>query len=261
MFRRREAPRFGAALVMSVALAAGTVSVAPREGRAQAGPRAGAAANAGIDQAIAAFEAHDYERALRLFQDAYVARHDPALLFNVAATLERLNRLNEAVDALQTYLSRADNAEGRHIAQERLDALRARIASSAPPPTEAVSSPPPASIAPPPERHRPAGSIVPGVIVGGIGVAAVAAGAIVFALAPDPGLERSVQSEQAYRDASHASDTQRVVGAIVGGVGVAAIVAGVVLIVTSRGHSSVDRARIFIAPDAAGASIGVVHEF
>jgi hypothetical protein len=250
--------------LVSVSMAAvlGVVSVSARNAHAQAATSRAAPSDP-TAQAIAAFEAHDYERALRLFQDAYVAHRDPALLFNIAATLERLDRLGEAVDALQTYLARAHNPEGERLAEERLSALRARIAASSAPPA-ATSSVSPTSRSPSStSRATPAPrNLVPGIVVGGIGVAAVAAGAVVFALASDPGLDAMVRTEQQYREAAHQSDVQRVAGAVMGGVGIAAIAVGVVLLATLHSGSPAERrSTMYVAPNEQGLSIGVVHAF
>ncbi len=52
----------------------------------------------------AAYEAKDFETALKHFQRSYTLGEDPALLYNIAVTLQNLNRPGDVAEALREYL-------------------------------------------------------------------------------------------------------------------------------------------------------------
>lgn len=67
-----------------------------------------------------------YEEALGAFQEAYDLSGRAQLLFNVSNALERLARYQEAVDALEKYLS-SGKAKDRDVVQKRLANLKKRL--------------------------------------------------------------------------------------------------------------------------------------
>src|SRR5687768_8855562 len=67
-----------------------------------------------------------YEEALAAFQEAYDLSGRAQLLFNVSNALERLGRYQDAVDALEKYLS-SGKAKDRDIVQKRLANLKKRV--------------------------------------------------------------------------------------------------------------------------------------
>ncbi len=91
-----------------------------------------------------AFDAGEYEDALRRFRQAYELSPRPTLLYNIAATLDRLRRDQEAADALRAYLDALPDAPDRTEVEARLRVLDATIVS--------VSSGKPTSSAQP-RRH------------------------------------------------------------------------------------------------------------
>ena len=76
-----------------------------------------------------AFDAREYERALRYFTEAYELSRRPRLQYNIGVTAERLGRLEEALAAYQRYL-REEEPEGpqRGEAEERVTALGPEVA-------------------------------------------------------------------------------------------------------------------------------------
>lgn len=67
-----------------------------------------------------------YEEALAAFSEAYELSGRAQLLFNVSNALERLGRYQEAVDALEKYLS-SGKAKDRDVVQKRLANLKKRV--------------------------------------------------------------------------------------------------------------------------------------
>jgi tetratricopeptide (TPR) repeat protein len=84
-----------------------------------------------------AFEEMRYERALKYFKDAYDLSHRPALLSNIGATLDRLRRDREALDAYRAYLAQVPDAFNRGQIEERIQLIEA---SMQPAPTPAMSA-------------------------------------------------------------------------------------------------------------------------
>jgi len=77
-------------------------------------------------KADAAYAEGRYEEALGAFQEAYDLSGRPQLLFNISNSLERLGRYQEAVDALEKYLS-SGKAKDRDVVQKRLTNLKKRV--------------------------------------------------------------------------------------------------------------------------------------
>ena len=86
------------------------------------------AARLTFQRAREAFVGGDYEEALRLFRQAYELSPRPVLLYNIAATLDRLRRDAEAVEALQAYLEADPEAPERAEIEARIRVLQAGIA-------------------------------------------------------------------------------------------------------------------------------------
>jgi tetratricopeptide (TPR) repeat protein len=131
------------------------------------------------------YDGAEYEKALGEFEAAKRVRPHPALDYNIARCLDRLERYQPAIDAYEHYIGSnpADVAEMR----ERVKVLKERLAAApppvVPPPTVApptrevllvpvdLAAPPP----PPPHSHKRTLAIVFGVLGGaaliGAGVA------------------------------------------------------------------------------------------
>ena len=119
------------------------------------------------------YEQADYVDAVNEFIEAHRLSGRPDLLYNISVCYERLGRWDDAIAALQRYLSERRDAPDRAVIESRIaidqkrrDQERAR--ATAPP---LPIDPPPPAVAPAPRRH------VASWIVGGIG-----AGLLVAAL-------------------------------------------------------------------------------
>ncbi|HYJ10167.1 MAG TPA: PEGA domain-containing protein [Polyangiaceae bacterium] len=64
-------------------------------------------ARAAFQAGVKAFQQGDFAGALSKFQQADAAAHSPAITYNVARTLEKLNRAQAAVDAYEAYVAEA----------------------------------------------------------------------------------------------------------------------------------------------------------
>ena len=77
------------------------------------------------EQAIAAFEVRDYDRSIRLFEQAYAADPQPNYLFNIGRVHEEKGELRQAVEFYRRFLGQPGVAlESRQLALERLKVLR-----------------------------------------------------------------------------------------------------------------------------------------
>lgn len=74
-----------------------------------------------------AFVAGDYERALRLFRQAYDLSQRPGLLYNIAQTLDRLRRDAETLQALRQYVEAFPDAPNRAEVDARIRVLQATV--------------------------------------------------------------------------------------------------------------------------------------
>lgn len=102
--------------------------VAPAEG----GDAETAAAMAHFEQGISLYEEGDYAAALFEFQQAYEARADYRLLFNIGVTALELKDYVSARDSLRQYLEQGGDeiaAERRAEVQQQLETLGKRIGS------------------------------------------------------------------------------------------------------------------------------------
>jgi len=70
-----------------------------------------------FEQAVALYQAEDYEAALVEFRASYELNPIPQVLFNIAVTLHDLDRVIEAMDTLDVYLEQATDEPGERRAQ------------------------------------------------------------------------------------------------------------------------------------------------
>lgn len=233
--------------VMLVLLLSGTLLSAARSSHAQTSAERREGSRF-YDQGYAAFQALDYANALPLFQRAFVLTRDAAMLYNIAATLERLGRQAEAATALRRYLAANPTASNRaeieaHVAEleQHAPASTAPVASSAAPVASSVApvasaaplaSPSPASSAPlhtvtVVQSSRP---IWPWIVLTA-GVLVSVGGGVLIAVGPEPNAA-AIRSERDYLGAVNTANIERSVGIALAGVGVAAIAVAVIGAVT-----------------------------
>lgn len=185
----------------------------------------------------AAFEAANYEAALRHFREAYELSRRYQLLYNIGVSADRLRRDAEALEAFERFLSEApQDAAQRPDAEVRVRVLREAVArGTAAPPAGDTSSDPSA-----PRSSSPGGEAVEAtaglaLLIGG---AAVLAGGVVF-LAIGQAEASSVESVPEgtpwpeVEGAADRANWMRITGWILGGVGLAAAAAGLTLMLTA----------------------------
>lgn len=100
-----------------------------RGGAGQAQGTSAAEITATFRRATAAFDARDFETALRLYQQAYINSEQPEFLMNIAQSLEQLNRWSDARAALRRYLETARDIPNREDVEAQIRTLDARIAA------------------------------------------------------------------------------------------------------------------------------------
>lgn len=208
---------------------------------------------------VEAYDAGDYEAALRDFQQSHAMSHNAALYFNMAACEEHLNHSQAAALLLRQYLLEKPDAEDRAQVLTRIQALEQRDAAmKAPEPPREIARPapaPPPAPTPSPQEPPPRRVISWALlgVTGAIAVAAIGTGA--WALVDHGDLESGCGKSAAgcsqgaidgMRSAQYATD------ALIG-LGAAAAVATVVLfVVEPRLHRSHTRERASIALTPAG---------
>ncbi|MBL8942868.1 MAG: hypothetical protein JNK45_06970, partial [Myxococcales bacterium] len=70
-------------------------------------------------QANAAYEAGAYESAARLFQQAHELTGDPNYLYNISACYDRLGRLSDALEALESFAQQVPDFDAKVIEKKR----------------------------------------------------------------------------------------------------------------------------------------------
>jgi tetratricopeptide (TPR) repeat protein len=103
---------------------------------AQAAPTANdqEAAKAHFMAGSAYYEQANYSDAVKEFTEAYRLSQRPDLLYNIALAYERLEKWDDAIDALQKYLRDKPDAQDRAIIQTRIDNLEKRRDAAHPQP-------------------------------------------------------------------------------------------------------------------------------
>jgi tetratricopeptide (TPR) repeat protein len=71
----------------------------------------------------AAFERQDFEHAYQRFREAYLLAQEPALLYNLASALHRLNRPGEAAEMLRSYLRTNPEEPEKEAIEQRIRTL------------------------------------------------------------------------------------------------------------------------------------------
>jgi tetratricopeptide (TPR) repeat protein len=73
------------------------------------------------------FDTATFDAALADFEAAYSASAHPAVLYNIGMCLERLGRIEDAIDAYEMFLNATPNAPQASTVQQRIDALRLQL--------------------------------------------------------------------------------------------------------------------------------------
>jgi hypothetical protein len=80
------------------------------------------------------YEVREYAEALKEYKAAYVAKADPAFLFNIGQCLRKLDRNEEALDFFQQYLKKAPADDPNRVrVKARIRNIQAGLSSAADP--------------------------------------------------------------------------------------------------------------------------------
>lgn len=93
-----------------------------------------------------AFDGGRYADALSSFERSYELAEDPQILYNIAVTLDRLRRDDEALEAFQMYLRLRPHTPDRRDIEARIQIIEEQIArrealAARPPPVEEPAAP------------------------------------------------------------------------------------------------------------------------
>ncbi len=244
------------------------------------------AARLTFQSARQAFLAGDYELALERFQQAYRLSPRPMLLFNIAATLDRLRRDEETVVYLRRYLEEQPMASDRTEVEARIRVLEAAIEerrASQPDPepdpepeidpaTVVTPDPEPEpDITPAPEAEGSSGLPMP-IVLATAGAAVVAGGLVIWsgldAVSKNDDYEAYVtgaganlsQGEALLADVESAETRTNVLIGVTATLGVAA---GVLAIFTDWGSDDTEEPTVTpeVAVGADGFFVGATQRF
>jgi tetratricopeptide (TPR) repeat protein len=118
------------------------------------------------------YQQANYGDAVKEFNEAHRLSKRADLLYNISVCYERLGRWDDAIGALQQYLTEKPDAPDRVVIESRIANFQQRrdAALAAPPP---VKPPPPV---PPPPRRRHVTSIIVGSVGAGVLLGALGTG-------------------------------------------------------------------------------------
>ena len=106
-----------------------------------------AAAREHYETATRMYEVREYAEALKEYKAAYVAKADPAFLFNIGQCLRKMDRNAEALDFFQQFLKKAPPDDpNRAQVETRIRNIQAGLTSDYDPftkPEAAKTAPPP----------------------------------------------------------------------------------------------------------------------
>lgn len=186
--RTRKPPSrlvLGAAACLAIACASARAGAqaAPVTPATTAPPSAAARARAAdlFKKSVETYRSGDFKQTIDLLNEAYALEPQPVLLYNLARAQEGIGNNDAAIETYEKFLAQEPNAKDRGAIEQRLATLRRqrdeRIA------LEKKSAQPAAQpVEPPPERPVHRRSVLP-YVVGGVGVAGIAAGAVFGLLA------------------------------------------------------------------------------
>jgi tetratricopeptide (TPR) repeat protein len=153
-----------------------------------------------FEQGTTAYNIGDFQKAIEEYKEAYKAKPDPAILYNIAQAYRLAGNARQAVFLYRSYLRNLPDAPNRAEVEERIRTLEAEIAATSksqattprrePVPAEPphdTASPPPHDTAPPPiavtttapprdERRARKKAWIWGGVVAGVVVVGVALG-------------------------------------------------------------------------------------
>jgi tetratricopeptide (TPR) repeat protein len=127
------------------------------------------AAKAHFMAGSAYYEQANYNDAVKEFTEAYRLSQRPDLLYNIALAYERLEKWDDAIEALQKYLRDKPGAQDHAIIQTRIENLQKRKSEARAQPVAAPAEPQPKSEPPAKHNYAAGGALL------GVGLAALAA--------------------------------------------------------------------------------------
>jgi tetratricopeptide (TPR) repeat protein len=134
-------------------------------------------------EASAAYKRGDFHAAIEGYQRAYALRPEPTLLFNLGRCYEAIGTaqaLRSAIEKYRAYLTAVGDVPDREAVERRVDALRRQVELlERPSPAPGASS---ASNRPVTPVEEPGPAVAPWIVVG-VGVAGVALGGVLGAVA------------------------------------------------------------------------------
>jgi hypothetical protein len=246
-----------------VLAAVGAVFTGATDAIAQTATAAADDPRALLQRAMDDFRAGNFRPALQTFQRTYDLTGNPAVLFNIAVTLQRLGEPGEAARTLRRFLIAQPQAPNRAEVENQIRTLEAEDAHLHPASAGPASAAPTPIVtgvpsSPPPSAHTetpPARSIVGPIAVTAAGGAALVTGIVFFALR-EAALGDLRNACTVAADAWHCDDTPALmqrygdagtftaVGVVTGIVGVLAVAGGVAWLILPTREPRRDSMRV-----------------
>jgi tetratricopeptide (TPR) repeat protein len=248
-------PKFWMILIGCLLLA--TTAAGEKSKRAQARDLAQAG--------VSAYDLGQFDKALGLFTQAYVAFPDPDILYSVAQTQRKLGAYEQAIEAYRAYLRNRPDASDKKEILEQIDELTRLIASQKanrekPPegtrlPPQPDSKVPLVPTTPEPVTDRPTArrpwykDYVAWTLVGsGVAVAGVSTALLVSASSSESDLGTITEGNRgSERDSIR---TQRTIGTIGLGVGGALVAGGIIKFALTNVETEGPSTELLVGPSS-----------
>jgi tetratricopeptide (TPR) repeat protein len=178
-------------------------------------------------KSVDTYRSGDFKQTIDLLNEAYALEPQPVLLYNLARAHEGIGNNDAAIETYEKFLAQEPNAKDRGAIEQRLATLKRQRDERLALEKKSAAQPAPQPVEPPHERPVHRRSVLP-YVVGGVGVAGLAAGAVFGLMAGSkrddavaaPGQRDSLDLEDQAKSRATLANVSFVVGGVLLAAGV-----------------------------------------
>jgi tetratricopeptide (TPR) repeat protein len=178
-------------------------------------------------RSVDTYRSGDFKQTIDLLNEAYALEPQAVLLYNLARAHEGIGNSDAAIETYEKFLAQEPNAKDRGAIEQRLVTLKRQRDERLALEKKSAAQGAPQPAAPPPEPPRHSRSVLP-YVVGGVGVAGLAAGAVFGVMANSkrddavaaPGQRDAIDLEDQAKSRATLSNVSFVVGGVLLAAGV-----------------------------------------
>lgn len=208
-------------------------------------------------KSVETYRSGDFNKTIDLLNEAYALEPQSVLLYNLARAHEGIGNNDAAIETYEKFLAQEPNAKDRGAIEQRLATLRRQRDERLALEKRSTAQPTPQPVEPPPVERAPHRRSVLPYVVGGVGVAGLAAGAVFGLMANSkrddavaaPGQRDAIDLEDQAKSRATLSNVSFVVGGVL-------LAAGVTWWVLDLGASKKSAS---VAPVRVGLGAGLIR--